>query len=78
MIQFENLSVSYGDERVISNLSFIAKKGDKVALSGPSGSGKSSILNLLMGFVYPFTGKVSVKGVDLTEHSIDAIRQQIS
>lgn len=78
MIQFENLSVSYGDEQVISNLSFSAAKGDKVALSGPSGSGKSSILNLLMGFVYPFTGKVSVKGVDLTEHSIDAIRQQIS
>ena len=78
MIQFENLSVSYGDERVISNLSFIAKKGDKVALSGPSGSGKSSILNLLMGFVYPFTGSVAVNGIDLNEQNIDAIRQQIS
>jgi len=78
MIQIENLSVSYGDEQVISNLSFAAKKGDKVALSGPSGSGKSSILNLLMGFVYPFTGKVSVNGIDLNEQNIDAIRQQIS
>ena len=78
MIQFENLSVSYGDERVISNLSFIAKKGDKVALSGPSGSGKSSILNLLMGFVYPFTGNVTVNGAVLNEQNINAIRQQIS
>jgi ABC-type transport system involved in cytochrome bd biosynthesis fused ATPase/permease subunit len=78
MIQIENLSVSYGDEQVISNLSFAAKKGDKVALSGPSGSGKSSILNLLMGFVYPFSGRVAVNGIDLNEQNIDAIRQQIS
>jgi ABC-type transport system involved in cytochrome bd biosynthesis fused ATPase/permease subunit len=78
MIQIENLSVSYGDEQVISNLSFAAKKGDKIALSGPSGSGKSSILNLLMGFVYPFSGRVAVNGIDLNEQNIDAIRQQIS
>jgi ABC-type transport system involved in cytochrome bd biosynthesis, ATPase and permease components len=78
MIQIKNLSVSYGDEQVISNLSFAAKKGDKVALSGPSGSGKSSILNLLMGFVYPFSGRVTVNGIDLNEQNIDAIRQQIS
>lgn len=78
MIQIENLSVSYGNEQVISNFSFAAKKGDKVALSGPSGSGKSSILNLLMGFVYPFSGRVAVNGIDLNEQNIDAIRQQIS
>ena len=78
MIQFENLSVSYGDERVISNLSFIARKGDKVALSGPSGSGKSSILNLLMGFVYPFTGNVTVNGAVLNEQNINAIRRKLS
>lgn len=78
MIQIENLSVSYGDEQVISNLSFAAKEGDKIALSGPSGSGKSSILNLLMGFVYPFSGRVAVNGIDLNEQNIDAIRQQIS
>jgi putative ABC transport system ATP-binding protein len=78
MIQIENLSVSYGDEQVISNLSFSVKDGDKVALSGPSGSGKSSILNLLMGFVYPFSGRVAINGIDLNEQNIDAIRQQIS
>ncbi|WP_320052097.1 ATP-binding cassette domain-containing protein [uncultured Acetobacteroides sp.] len=78
MIQIENLSVSYGDEQVISNLSFTARKGDKVALSGPSGSGKSSILNLLMGFVYPYSGRVAVNGIKLNEQNIDAIRQQIS
>jgi len=78
MIQIQNLSVSYGDEQVISNLSFTAQKGEKVALSGPSGSGKSSILNLLMGFVYPFTGTVTVNGVVLAADTINLIRQQLS
>lgn len=78
MIEVENLSLSYQGEAVLKNLSFTIPKGCKAALAGPSGSGKSSILNILMGYVYGYDGRVRVDGLEVTSDHINTIRQRIS
>lgn len=78
MIHVENLSVSFGSEQVLQNISFVAHRGQKVALAGPSGSGKSTIINLLMGFVHPYAGNVRVAGLTLSEQTVNQVRSRIS
>ena len=48
IIQFENVSKSFGDLKVLNNLNLEVKDGEKLALIGPSGSGKTTILRILM------------------------------
>lgn len=60
MITFTNVSFSYKKEEVIKNLSFSIKKGEKVALSGASGSGKTTVLRLIMGLEKAKKGKVEI------------------
>jgi ABC-type multidrug transport system ATPase subunit len=78
MVRIEDLYVSFGNEKVISNLSFELSKGEKVAVVGASGSGKTTLLNVLMGFVKPSRGVVTVDGVRVSASTIDSIRRGIS
>lgn len=57
----------------LSDFSLSVAPGERVALVGPSGVGKSTVINLLLGLVQPNSGKVSINGVDLTEADPDAI-----
>lgn len=65
-VTFEDVTFSYGegDEPVVSNVSFVAKKGDVTALVGPSGSGKSTLTKLAARFWDADGGRVLVGGVD--------------
>jgi len=74
-ISAKNISISYGDTLVIKNLSFEISKGDKVAVTGVSGGGKSTLINFLMGFVPDFEGEISIFGYPLSKESIYHIRQ---
>ncbi len=56
LVELENLSVLYGDKRVFDGLSFTVSRGDRIALCGKNGCGKSSILKLLTGEEINFTG----------------------
>ena len=56
----ENVSVSYGDKTVFENLSFTINNGDRIALYGKNGSGKSSVLKLILGEDIPYSGKLHV------------------
>ncbi|MFE0557654.1 Lsa family ABC-F type ribosomal protection protein [Paenibacillus sp. NPDC058910] len=57
LVQLEDVSISYGSKTVCENLSFTIEKGDRVALSGKNGSGKSSILKLICGEEMQYTGQ---------------------
>lgn len=65
MLKVENLDVSYGDTQVIWDVSFEVKQGEKVALIGPNGTGKTTLLKTIMGILKPAKGKISFLGEDL-------------
>jgi len=58
----------------LDGINFIANKGEKIALIGPNGSGKSTFLYLLDGLLLPTTGKIWIKGEELTKKNLDRIR----
>jgi len=74
-INVSNLTFSYGEANVISNLNLHVKKGQKIALVGLSGSGKSTLINLLLG-LYPIEhGKISIDGHDLKDIKLRELRK---
>lgn len=56
LAEFEHVSISYGDKTVCTDVSFTIEQGERIALAGRNGSGKSSILKLICGEVIPYTG----------------------
>jgi ABC-type multidrug transport system fused ATPase/permease subunit len=77
-IVFNNVSFRYGrGEAGISDLSFTIRPGEFVGVVGPSGGGKSTIFDLLMGMYEPDSGQVLIDGIDMQELSLTAIRADI-
>lgn len=77
-VLFENVSFAYkGNDYVLKNLNFEAKKGETVALVGHTGSGKSSIMNLLFRFYDPQKGRILIDGMDITHLSRQAVRDHM-
>lgn len=78
-IRFENVRFKYeqGDE-IIKGVDLTVKCGEILGIVGHSGSGKTSLMNLLMRFYDPTSGRVTVDGMDLREARIDSLRSQIS
>ena len=78
-IHYENVGFSYGAERVtLKNISLHAKPGEKIALVGPTGSGKSTLVNLLPAFYEASSGKITIDGQDITGISLGSLREHIS
>lgn len=63
MIVLENVTYCIGDKVILQNLTFNVKKGEMVAITGRSGSGKSTILNLCGGLIQPTSGELVISGV---------------
>ncbi|MBO5083234.1 MAG: ABC transporter ATP-binding protein [Lachnospiraceae bacterium] len=78
-ITFENVSYTYqgASSASVSNLSFRAKKGDIVGVIGGTGSGKTSLINLLAGFYETKEGRVLVNGEDITACDTEDLRARI-
>ncbi|WP_042476759.1 ABC transporter ATP-binding protein [Bacillus ndiopicus] len=77
-VVFEDVSFAYkDDEYVLKNLNFEAKKGETVALVGHTGSGKSSIMNLLFRFYDPQKGRITIDGQDITSLPRQSIRDHM-
>ena len=76
MIEFRNVSFSYGDANVVENLSFTIKKGETVGLIGANGAGKSTIMKLMLGLL-PAQGEILVDGMPVTKQNLPPIRQKI-
>ena len=77
-IEFEDVHFSYiEDQEVLKGLSFSINPGEKIALVGQTGAGKSTIGNLLMRFYDPISGSIRIDGQDLREVNISSIQSNI-
>ena len=78
-IEFKNVDFSYGNtgKKLIENLSFSIEEGERVAITGKSGAGKTTVLRLLTGMLRPGVGKVLFSGEDLETLAIDTIYRRI-
>ncbi|MFA5173394.1 MAG: ABC transporter ATP-binding protein [Candidatus Paceibacterota bacterium] len=77
-ISFNNVCFSYEKDRpVINNLNFEIKKGDFIALVGPTGMGKSTIANLLAGLFFPDSGEIFIDDKEIRELNLKSWRQKI-
>jgi subfamily B ATP-binding cassette protein MsbA len=78
MIRFDNVGFSYGDKPVLQNINLTIRPGQLVALVGRTGSGKTSIANLLLRFYDPQTGAILIGDTDLREVSSRELRANIA
>ena len=78
-IEFRNVSFAYPDSRqaMLEGINFTAKKGETVAFIGSTGSGKSSLINLVPRFYDATQGEVLVDGVDVRDYTLKALRDKI-
>lgn len=77
--EFKNVSFNYDNETpVLKGLDLRVEEGETVAFVGSSGSGKTTILNLLIGFYKPTSGCITVDGVDINELDLNSYRRHIS
>ncbi len=78
IIQFKNVSFFRGDKKVINNISFEMRKGEKFALWGENGSGKTSLINLLLRFYAPDIGEILIDNINIEDIEIVSYRENIS
>ena len=76
MIEFQNVSFSYGDVPVVENLSFTIQKGETVGLIGANGAGKSTIMKLMLGLLSG-SGEIKVDGLLVCRDNLAEIRKKI-
>lgn len=77
-LTFDHVSFSYpdGEEAVLSDISFTCKKGEKIAVIGSTGSGKSSLVKLMTRLYDATKGQVLINGLDIKEYQLDSLRYQ--
>ena len=77
-VEFEQVSFSYTPDRpLIEDLSFAAKPGETVAIVGPTGAGKTTLVNLVMRFYELNSGRITLDGVDITRISRAELRSRV-
>ncbi|MEZ4865941.1 MAG: ABC transporter ATP-binding protein [Caldilineaceae bacterium] len=78
-VRFDHVTFGYPDDKrsVLHDVDFVAKPGEVVALIGPTGSGKSTIINLIPRFYDPVAGAVLVDGVDVQQLKLHSLRSRI-
>ncbi|MGM0595791.1 MAG: ABC transporter ATP-binding protein [Myxococcota bacterium] len=78
MIEFENISICYQNKQILKDISFKISKNEKVLIWGKSGSGKSSLLNLIPGFIQPCQGRVLFEKKPITPKLAWQIRSRVA
>ena len=78
-VRFENVTFGYTQqEPVLKDVSFTVRPGQLVALVGSSGTGKSTVVNLLLRFMDPWQGRILIDGHDIREFTVKSLRSQMS
>jgi subfamily B ATP-binding cassette protein MsbA len=76
-VRFENVSFKYDDKDVLKNISLQVRVGDVAAFVGPSGTGKTTLVNLIPRFYDVSSGRVTIDGVDLRDCTLKSLMEQI-
>ena len=77
-VEFDNVYFSYGRENVLHGVSFSINKGDKIAIVGETGAGKSTIAKLILRFYLPTNGSMKYFGVDSNDVDEDWVRENVA
>jgi len=77
MLSFSNVEIAFDGKKILSNFSLDVPKSGHIVLTGPSGSGKSSLLKTVTGIVVPTQGKIIFDGKELNEATISDVRKKI-
>ncbi len=72
------MKLKYGDKRALNGINISVSKSEFVALVGDSGGGKSSLVNLLIRFFDPSSGKITINGTDIRDFSLQSLRDSIA
>jgi ATP-binding cassette subfamily C protein CydD len=75
-LAFEDVSFAWGDKQVLDHLSFRLPAGEILLLTGASGAGKSTIIDLILGFIAPASGRVTFNGIELA-NLVPAAREKL-
>ncbi|PKM66946.1 MAG: ABC transporter ATP-binding protein [Firmicutes bacterium HGW-Firmicutes-2] len=78
MIEYIDISKSYGDKVLFKDFNLEIKSGEKVLLSASSGSGKTTLIRFLLGFDKPDNGNIIVDDMTLNHHNLKGIREKIA
>ncbi|HEY9845325.1 MAG TPA: ABC transporter ATP-binding protein, partial [Candidatus Caenarcaniphilales bacterium] len=77
-VEYRSVSFAYRpDQPVLRNLSLLALPGEAIAFVGPSGAGKTTLVNLLPRFYHPQTGQILIDGTDVQDVTLESLRRQI-
>ena len=77
-VKFENVCFHYNEgQEILSNINLDVKAGEKIAIVGPTGSGKSTLVDLIPRFYEPSAGRIIIDGYDIREFSLKDLRRQI-
>ena len=77
-VEFRNVDFGYGNELVLENISFEAYPGQTVAVVGPTGSGKSSLVSLISRFYDCRKGRILIDGRDVRDHRLKTLRESVA
>lgn len=76
-LTLENVSFNYGDKQILKNININIEKGKTIALVGPSGGGKSTLMDLIPRFHDPKSGSIKIDGLDFRDAKIEDVRAQM-
>ncbi len=77
LVEFKNVNFGYEEDKVLKNISFTAKPGQMIAIVGPTGAGKTTIINLLTRFYEVDSGKISIDGQNIKDVNLASLRETL-
>lgn len=77
MIQFKDVIFTYGETKLFDHFNYEIKQGEHVCIAGKSGVGKSTLLNMLLGFVTPVSGQIKIDNLIVAPENLLQIRSRI-
>jgi subfamily B ATP-binding cassette protein MsbA len=77
-LRYSGVSFSYDEQPVLEHLDLVIRRGETVAIVGPSGAGKTTLVNLLPRLYDPDAGSVSIDGIDVRDVTLSSLRRQIA
>jgi len=77
VIEFKDITLCFGEKQIFDRFNLQIAEGEKVVLAAASGSGKSSLVKMLLGFLVPESGEVFYRGSPLTKQTVEAVRRDV-